>query len=147
MTSVGGMVAVSPPVHRFLSKRALRNLLFIGTAFNLVAVLIYFFIGLIVNACSGGTSDVSACAPPTADYLSVLLILALVIWLPGIVLVLLADVFALIRTAMVRRWGWFVAILVSYLFLWNVAMFLYVFVGPEHPPASQLPGTSKPLHR
>lgn len=50
-------------------------------------------------------------------------------------LVLLADIFALIRTALVRHWGWFTAILAAYFFLWNVAMLLYVFIGPDEPPA------------
>jgi hypothetical protein len=63
---------------------------------------------------------------------------------PGFVLVLLADIFALIRTALVRRWGWFAAILVTYFFLWNVAMLFYVFIGPDEPPASQVPVVGQP---
>ena len=64
---------------------------------------------------------------------------------------LLADIFALIRTALVRtalvrHWGWFTAILAAYFFLWNVAMLLYVFIGPDEPPASQVPVVGKPPH-
>ena len=143
VTSLGGAVAVSTPVHRFMSKRALRYLLFIGTGFNVFALALYFLIGLIVDSCSAGAADVTACSPSTVTTLNVLLVLALIISLPGIVLVLLADLFALIRVALVRRWGWFATILVTYFFFWNVAMFLYVFIGPEEPPARQYPAVAK----
>ena len=55
----------------------------------------------------------------------------MVAWLPGIVLILLADIFALIRVALVRRWGWFAAILTTYILFWNIAMFFYVSLGQK----------------
>ena len=80
-------------------------------------------------------ADISACSSTQTGVATVLIVLTLIIWAPGFVLVLLADIFALIRTALVRHWGWFTAILAAYFFLWNVAMLLYVFIGPDEPPA------------
>src|SRR6185437_10030435 len=114
-------------------KRALRYLLFIGIACNIVAALLYALVSIIVASCSPD-ADIYACSSTQTGVVTVLIILTLIIWVPGFVLVLLADVFALIRTALVRRWGWFTAILVTYFFLWNVAMLFYVFIGPDEPP-------------
>ncbi len=145
VTSVGGTVAVTPTVHRFMSKRVLRYLLFIGIACNIVAIMLYALVSIIVASCSPD-ADISACSSSQTGVATVLIILTLIIWVPGFVLVLLADVFALIRTALVRRWGWFTAILVTYLFLWNVAMLFYVFIGPDEPPSSQVPVVGKSPH-
>jgi hypothetical protein len=49
------------------------------------------------------------------------------VWV-GIALCLTAWIGALIRTAQVRRWGWFVALL-----LVNIAMFIYILDGPDSP--------------
>ncbi|HEX5545968.1 MAG TPA: zinc ribbon domain-containing protein [Ktedonobacterales bacterium] len=145
VTSVGGTVAVTPTVHRFMSKRVLRYLLFIGIACNIVAIVLYALVSIIVASCSPD-ADIYACSSTQTGVVTVLIILTLIIWVPGFVLVLLADVFALIRTVLVRRWGWFAAILVTYFFLWNVAMLFYVFIGPDEPPASQIPVVGKPPH-
>jgi hypothetical protein len=145
VTSVGGTVAVTPTVHRFMSKRALRYLLFIGIACNIVAFLLYALVSIIVASCSPD-ADIYACSSTQTGVVTVLIVLTLIIWVPGFVLVLLADVFALIRTALVRRWGWFTAILVTYFFAWNVAMLFYVFIGPDEPPASQVPVVGYPPH-
>ena len=138
VTSVGGTVAVTPTVHRFMSKRALRYLLFIGIACNIVAFLLYALVSIIVASCSPD-ADINACSSSQTGAVTILIVLTLIVWVPGFVLVLLADVFALIRTALVRRWGWFTAILLTYFFAWNVAMLFYVFIGPDEPPASQVP--------
>lgn len=143
VTSVGGMVAVTPTVHRFMSKRALRYLLFIGIACTIVAIMLYALVSIIIASCSPD-ADIYACSSTQTGVVTVLIVLTLIIWVPGFVLVLLANVFALIRTALVRRWGWFAAILVTYLFFWNVAMLFYVFIGPDEPPASQVPVVGQP---
>ena len=145
VTSVGGTVAVTPTVHRFMSKRALRYLLFIGIACNIVAFLLYALVSIIIASCSPD-ADINACSSSQTGAVTILIVLTLIVWVPGFVLVLLADVFALIRAALVRRWGWFTAILVTYFFAWNVAMLFYVFIGPDEPPASQVPVVGRPPH-
>ncbi len=145
VTSVGGTVAVTPTVHRFMSKRALRYLLFIGIACNIVAFLLYALVSIIIASCSPD-ADINACSSSQTGAVTILIVLTLIVWVPGFVLVLLADVFALIRTALVRRWGWFTAILLTYFFVWNVAMLFYVFIGPDEPPASQIPVAGYPPH-
>jgi hypothetical protein len=145
VTSIGGTVAVTPTVHRFMSKRALRYLLFIGIACNIVALVLYTLVSIVVASCSPD-ADINACSSSQTGAVTILIVLTLIVWVPGFVLVLLADVFALIRAALVRRWGWFTAILVTYFFAWNVAMLFYVFIGPDEPPASQVPVVGRPPH-
>lgn len=55
-----------------------------------------------------------------------LLTAGLVLTWVGIALCLTAWIGALIRTAQLGRWGWFVALL-----LVNIAMFIYILWGPD----------------
>lgn len=54
--------------------------------------------------------------------------------IPAIMFSLLAWVLGLAKAAMLSRWGWFSAIFL----LGAFALLLYLFIGPEHPPASAL---------
>jgi hypothetical protein len=60
-----------------------------------------------------------------------LLILSLLLTLIGVVLLTIGWIGALIRTAQLARWGWFVCLLV----FGPVTMFGYIFAGPTTPIA------------
>ncbi|HEV2579359.1 MAG TPA: hypothetical protein VGT44_00790 [Ktedonobacteraceae bacterium] len=53
----------------------------------------------------------------------------------GGILGFIAYVGALIKTAMLGRWGWFVCLLV----ISGITMLVYIFAGPETRPAAQVP--------
>lgn len=58
----------------------------------------------------------------------------------GGVLLLIAWIGALVRTAQLGRWGWFVCLIV----LSGITMLLYIFIGPTTPANAQYPPQQYP---
>ena len=59
--SVGGTVAVAAPVHRFMSKHALRRLLFIGTGLFILGIALYSALVYVASTCPS-SADVATCS-------------------------------------------------------------------------------------
>jgi hypothetical protein len=53
----------------------------------------------------------------------------------GGILGFIAYIGALVKTAMLGRWGWFICLLL----ISGITMLVYIFAGPETRPAAQMP--------
>lgn len=61
--------------------------------------------------------------------------IGIIFFVIGGILGFIAYIGALIKTAMLGRWGWFVCLLL----LSGITMLVYIFAGPETRPAVQVP--------
>jgi hypothetical protein len=107
-----------------MRKSRSRNLYLIGV----LLVIAGLFLRLIdlSNHVNPSTGVVTGSTP------AVILIAGLLLLLGGI-LMTVAWIGALMRTAQLQRWGWFVCLLV----LSGITMLAYIFAGPEIPPAGK----------
>jgi len=66
--------------------------------------------------------------------------IGLIVLIAGGVLAFIAWIGALIRTAQLGRWGWFVCLLLFS----GIAMLVYIFIGPKYPARPPMPVTTPP---
>ncbi len=105
-----------------MKKSVSRNLYLLGILFGIVAGVL-FALGAQGStfATSGNTTTVTSVGNPTL--VAIAGILAAIAGLLG----LIAWIGALVRTAQLGRWGWFVCLLV----LSGITMLIYIFAGPK----------------
>jgi hypothetical protein len=109
-----------------MSKARIRTLALIGNIGVLVVspplVLIGLLVGAIITTDSGGT-HVTSVGNPAVFAVGLLLTCAF-----GVV-ALVAWIFALIRTAQLQRWGWFVCMFV----MGSLVSLIWSLAGPDTP--------------
>ena len=101
-----------------MSKAVSRNLFLIG-----LVIIILYEVGLAVTTSGGSAAFGNAVLATIAAFLNLI----------GTILIFVALIGALVKTARLRRWGWFVCLLL-FTFL---TMLLYIFVGPQTRPGQQ----------
>lgn len=97
-----------------------RNLYLIG----LLLVIVGLFWRLV---------DLSNHLPASTGNTPAVILITGLMFLVGGILMTVAWIGALVRTAQIQRWGWFVFLLV----LSGITMLAYSFAGPETPPVGK----------
>ena len=117
-----------------MSKALSRNLYLIGLGIIIVATI------LLVAGLAGSTTTTD----PITGYTSVtsvgnpaLLGISIFLYAGGGIVGLVAYIGALIKTASLGRWGWFVCLLL----ISGITMLVYIFAGPETRPIAQVAPT------
>lgn len=91
---------------------------------------VLFLVGFALMALGVGVVIFSGVASGNRDPVHLALADATLYLVPiGAALCTVAWIGALVRTAQLRRWGWFIALL-----LLNITLFIYIFEGPDDPP-------------
>ncbi|HEX6480470.1 MAG TPA: hypothetical protein VF043_16660 [Ktedonobacteraceae bacterium] len=113
-----------------MSRSLSRNLYLIGLGIAILATI------LIVASFAGSqyTTD------PTTGYKTLtslgnpaLLAISIILYVIGGIINLVAWVGALVKTAQLGRWGWFICLLLFS----GITMLIYIFAGPETPAVPQ----------
>ena len=102
-----------------MRKLSIRTLFLIGALMDILSEVLletFFFPSLTDQSLS--TSNI------------ILLVICLIFMITGFVLMMISWIRALVLTAKLAHWGWFVCLLVFNLF----ALFAYVFFGPKALP-------------
>jgi hypothetical protein len=122
-----------------MKKSVSRNLYLLAILLGIVAGVL-FALGLAGGSFTitqGGMITTSNVSNPT--FVIVAAILAVV----SSILILIAWIGALVRTAQLGRWGWFVCLLV----LSGITMLVYIFAGPTTPANPAMGGQYPPPAR
>jgi hypothetical protein len=113
-----------------MRKSLSRNLYLIGLGIAILATIL-LFAGLAGSQTSidpsTGYSTVTSVGNP------VLLGISIFLYVIGGIINLIAWVGALVKTAQLGRWGWFICLLLFS----GITMLIYIFAGPETPAVSQ----------
>jgi len=113
-----------------MSKSLSRTLYLIGLGVVIVAtiLLIAGLAGSTTGPGANGTTTITSVGNPA------LVGIAVFVYVVGGILSFIAYIGALIKTAMLGRWGWFVCLLL----ISGITMLVYIFAGPETRPVTQM---------
>jgi hypothetical protein len=89
------------------------------------------------NHCTLNQFGQQNCSLPTSDPLTYVGLIGIVIMLIGVCLGIVAWILALVRTAMMHTWGWFVAVLL----LTGLGTLIYLLAGPPNQTTGDRLGT------
>jgi uncharacterized protein (DUF427 family) len=114
-----------------MPKKVSRNL-------SLIAIGIFIVAGILMGVGFAGSTTSYDPTTNTTYVTSVahpaLVVIAYLFFLAGFILAFIAYIGALIKTATLGRWGWFVCLL-----LIQPTILVYIFAGPETPAGGQMP--------
>ena len=116
-----------------MRKSLSRNLYLIGLVVVIVGVV------LLVVSLAGSTTATNAYGTTTVTNIGnpALFGVGIILEIVGGIISFIGYIGALVRTAQLGRWGWFVCLLL----LSGITMLIYIFAGPETPPSK---GTTMP---
>jgi len=117
----------------YMRKSLSRNLYLIGLVVVIVGVV------LLVVSLAGSTTATNAYGTTTVTNIGnpALFGVGIILEIVGGIISFIGYIGALVRTAQLGRWGWFVCLLL----LSGITMLIYIFAGPETPPYK---GTTMP---
>ena len=112
-----------------MSRSLSRNLYLIGLGIAILATI------LIVASFAGSqyTTDANGYTTLTSLGNPALLAISIILYVIGGIINLVAWVGALVKTAQLGRWGWFICLLLFS----GITMLIYIFAGPETPAVPQ----------
>ncbi len=107
-----------------------RNLFLAGLVLGIIATVLFFVGG--AAAAAGATTNPDGTVSTTAGAgIGIMLIIAFIVWAVAGILTFIAWLGALIKTARLGQWLWFILLLV--LSWTGIMMLVYVFAGPTKP--------------
>lgn len=97
----------------------------------LLGSIVLFILGIVLSvlAVGGATTDATGAVTGASASAGVFALVALGSYIIGGILALIGWIGALIKTAQIGRWGWFVAVLL----LSGLGALIYGIVGPDQP--------------
>jgi hypothetical protein len=114
-----------------MERKTSRNLYLIGLLLIIVATVLFVVGGTAALAATttnpDGTVNTSAGAG-----LGIMVLIAIIVYVVGGILALIAWIGALIKTARLSQWLWFILLLVFS----GITMLVYIFAGPTKPASS-----------
>ena len=119
-----------------MSRSLSRNLYLIGLGIVIVATILIFA----ALAGSQTTTDASGYTRVTSVGNPILLGLSIFLFVIAGIIDLVAWVGALVKTAQLGRWGWFICLLLFS----GITMLIYIFAGPQTPAYVQVPAGGYP---
>src|SRR5438270_3766207 len=112
-----------------MSRSLSRNLYLIGLGIAILATILLFagLAGSQTSVDSSGYTHVTSVGNPA------LLGISIFLYIIGGIINLIAWVGALVKTAQLGRWGWFICLLLFS----GITMLIYIFAGPQTPAVPQ----------
>jgi MFS family permease len=87
-----------------------------------------FIIGIVLTVVTAGQTSTAADGTPTLSSTGAALgLVGIVLYIIAGILAFVAWIGALIKTAQLQRWGWFVCLIIFS----GITMLIYIFAGPE----------------
>ena len=119
-----------------MSRSLSRNLYLIGLGIVIVATILIIasFAGSQYGYDANGNSTITSLGNPA------LFVVSIILYVIGGIINFIAWIGALVKTAQLGRWGWFICLLL----LSGITMLVYIFAGPETPAVSQAPAGGYP---
>ena len=119
-----------------MSRSLSRNLYLIGIGITIVATI------LIIASFAGSntTTDASGYTHVTSVGNPILLGISIFLFVIAGIIDLVAWIGALVKTAQLGRWGWFICLLLFS----GITMLIYIFAGPQTPAYVQAPAGGYP---
>src|SRR5438270_8888296 len=119
-----------------MSRSLSRNLYLIGLGIAILATILLFagLAGSQTSVDSSGYTHVTSVGNPA------LLGISIFLYIIGGIINLIAWVGALVKTAQLGRWGWFICLLLFS----GITMLIYIFAGPQTPAYVQAPAGGYP---
>ena len=108
-----------------MERKTSRNLYLVGLVLAIIATVLLIVGG---GVAAGATNSDGSVSPAAGTSLGIMLIVAFLVYIVAAVFALIAWIGALIKTAKLGQWVWFILLLVI-----NVTMLVYIFAGPTEP--------------
>jgi hypothetical protein len=108
-----------------MERKTSRNLYLIGLVLAIIATVLLIVGGGVAAGATNSDGSVSTAAGAS---LGIMLIVAFLVYIVAAVFAIIAWIGALIKTAKLGQWVWFILLLVI-----NVTMLVYIFAGPTEP--------------
>ena len=124
-----------------MSKRTILWLFLSGIILAIIGTAI--FVPVVVSATSHCTqAEISSgtCKITPTGGQSAMIVIGVILWLLAAVLDLVAWIMALIRSAMMRSWGWFILVLLIH----GLGTLIYAIAGPRDQPRT--PPYQQPMY-
>lgn len=118
-----------------VSRSLSRNLYLIGLAITIVAIIL-----LIASFAGSQTTTVNGYTQVTSVGNPALLGVSIVLFVISGIIEVIAWIGALVKTAQLGRWGWFICLLLFS----GITMLIYIFAGPQTPAYVQATASGYP---